>query len=138
MIYTTKQAAAALGVSKQWIDHLCDTGQLAFTMHGRDRAFTQQEMAIKEAARKRKLITRRVKQMANETINWRNLIVTNSDNETVDTLGGLVFNDPDGYINETLCLNDNESIREWRGVFISAPGENPDADTPIVPDVLRC
>lgn len=65
-----------------------------------------------------------------ETINWRNLIVTDSDNDEVGTLGWVVDNCPANLDNAIIR---NGEIAEWYGFFISAPGEVADDKTPSVP-----
>jgi len=67
-----------------------------------------------------------------KTVNWRNLIVTDSEGDTWGTLGQLVHLAPANLDsartatlgNGTLC------IHEWPNFFISAEGEEPDWDTP--------
>jgi hypothetical protein len=63
-------------------------------------------------------------------ISWRELIVTDGrDNGQVGTLGNIVDN-------ELMHIEDAEirdgKILQWHGYFISAPGEDPDWDTPFV------
>jgi hypothetical protein len=60
-------------------------------------------------------------------INWKNLLVTDSDGDSWGELGAVVSSAPanlDGVVVE------NGAISEWNGFYLSAEDETPDWDTP--------
>jgi hypothetical protein len=62
---------------------------------------------------------------------WRELIVTDSDGATwADNLGKLVETAPANLDSATI---ENDKIVAWDGLLLSAPGEEPNYDTPSVP-----
>lgn len=61
-------------------------------------------------------------------IPWRELLVTDDDGHTCGTLCDMVELAPANL--DTATLADNGAIIEWPQWFISAPGEDPDSDTP--------
>ena len=61
------------------------------------------------------------------TTNWTDLIVTDSDGEQWGSLGGIVENAPANLDNATI---ESGQIDSWDGFFLSAEGEEADADTP--------
>ena len=63
-------------------------------------------------------------------LKWSELIVTDSDGNTGDTLGSMVELCSANL--DTAVLN-NGRIVEWPGFILSAPGEEPDWDTPRGP-----
>jgi hypothetical protein len=62
-------------------------------------------------------------------LNWRELIVSDNEGKTGDTLGFFVDNAPANLDNAVI---ENGRIVEWTGFFLSAPDETPDWDTPKV------
>ena len=67
-----------------------------------------------------------------EQINWSDLLVTDAEGVTGETLG-VMLNDFDDDAVMSIVLNDDGSIKEWPYYLISAPGEKPADDTPLVP-----
>ena len=65
------------------------------------------------------------------TINWKNLIVSDGDAETGTELGRLVEVDDSSLLHVT--LDDKGAIKSWPQLFVSAPGEDPNENTPNVP-----
>jgi hypothetical protein len=63
-------------------------------------------------------------------INWRELIVTDTEAFVVGTLGEVVDLMPANLDNIVI---ENGRISEWQDYFISAPGEDCDHDTPAGP-----
>ena len=61
-------------------------------------------------------------------LKWNELIVTDSDGATGDTLGEIVNICPANLDNATI---ENGKITVWPGFMLSAPGEEPDWDTPV-------
>ena len=57
---------------------------------------------------------------------WRELEVTNCDNERVGNLSGFIGT---GFRVDFIVVRDGK-IAEWPDFFIAAPGEEPDWDTP--------
>lgn len=60
-------------------------------------------------------------------MDWRKLIVTDSDGEEWGELGELVDNAPANLDSARIV---DGAIESWDGFFLSAPGEDPDYDTP--------
>ena len=60
-------------------------------------------------------------QNTNNTLNWKELIVTDADGDTWDTLGNLVHNAPANLDNAR--FNDEGAIVEWEGFFLSEEGQ---------------
>ena len=67
---------------------------------------------------------------ATEQISWRELIVTDTDGDSWQTLGELVDSAPANLDNAIIV---DGRIDSWCGFFISAPDEDPDWDTPRNP-----
>lgn len=61
-----------------------------------------------------------------EQTHWRDLVVTDTDGQT-GTLGDLVDHCPANLDNAKI---DDGAIEAWEGFMLSAPGEEPDWDTP--------
>jgi hypothetical protein len=62
-----------------------------------------------------------------EQINWTELVVTDSEGGCNDTLGDIVRASPANLDDATI---EDGRISEWPGFFLSAPGEDPNWDTP--------
>ena len=62
-----------------------------------------------------------------EMTNWRDLIVTDSDGATGETLGSIVDNAPANLDSAEIS---GGRIASWDGFMLSAPGEDADWDTP--------
>lgn len=60
-------------------------------------------------------------------LKWMDLIVSNEDGATGDTLGEIVNICPANLDNATI---EDGKIVAWPGFMLSAPGEEPDWDTP--------
>ena len=66
-----------------------------------------------------------------EKLHWTNLRVTDSDGDDIGALGDCIN---DGTVStEYIMLRDDGSLDSWPDYFISAPGEEPEWDTPHVP-----
>lgn len=61
-------------------------------------------------------------------LKWNELIVSDEDGAVGDTLGEFVNICPANLDNATI---ENGKITEWPGFMLSAPGEEPDWDTPV-------
>ena len=60
-------------------------------------------------------------------VTWRELIVTDSDNDECGTLGDIVADNPAMLDTATI---EGGIITVWPYYFIAAPGEDPEWDTP--------
>lgn len=60
--------------------------------------------------------------------NWTELVVTDADGNT-GTLGEMVESQDAG-LNTAVVDTERGGIREWDGYYLSAPGEEPDSNTP--------
>lgn len=65
------------------------------------------------------------------TIHWQNLNVTDADGQHAGTLGEMVRLSPTNL--DSAILNEDGSLSEATGFFLSADGEDPDWDTPRGP-----
>jgi hypothetical protein len=65
-----------------------------------------------------------------DDMNWRDIVVTNDDGREIGTLEHIKNDMP--HLLETATIQAG-LIESWPGFFISAPGENPDWDTPKCP-----
>jgi hypothetical protein len=72
---------------------------------------------------------------ASKTINWRNLIVSEGNADMGRTLGDMLteYAAGDNDCLDRVKLATDGSIDSWEQLFISAPGEDPEWDTPRVP-----
>jgi len=63
-----------------------------------------------------------------EAINWRDLVVFDTEGSIGETLGSMVRGCPANLDNAV--LNEDGSIAEWAQFLVAAEGEEPDYDTP--------
>lgn len=63
-------------------------------------------------------------------ITWRELIVSTSEGSSGETLTSMIRSCP---ANLDSAVISNGKIESWYQYFISAPGEDPDWDTPRAP-----
>ena len=63
-------------------------------------------------------------------MNWRTLIVTDTEGDTVGTLGEIMDICPANLDGATIT---DGKIAAWLGFFIAADGEDPDWHTPTAP-----
>ena len=66
----------------------------------------------------------------NQTINWRELIVSTGDAVEGTELGIVTDTDDSSLLSAQV---ENGRIVSWPQLYISAPGEDPDWNTPNVP-----
>ena len=59
---------------------------------------------------------------------WQDLIVTDAEGNTGETLSSLLNAAPANM--DDLVLADDGSVKEWPGFFLNAPDEDPQWDTP--------